>query len=405
MDHIKFKLTGADQSLHEASLSSDELLAMASAGNPVAQFNAKFGADQSLSVPAFDQAKTWFGLARPDDASPFGNAQARLGDVLDGRAGFQGLSTQQNATPIGTASRAFINIAVVSEVTSEIQRDRSEDPSAFESMIANTISVAADSFERPVLDWTVKGSAESAKASRVVQGAEPPKMAFFKTSDRIYRIPSWNIGMEWSEQALRNTTLDYVTLTLAHFLEVEREQRVYDYVNALFNGNNEMITGAVSAVTSASLDAASTGGVLTHKAFLKFLARNRRYRKITHLICDLDTYLKIEGRSGRPGSNNYDPSLVRIDPQVNAMNVGFGNDVKFMLVDSAAEGGPVPANTIYAIDASRAVTRVVNTQAAFQGVAEYAMRRTTALRLDWSEAVFRTFGDTELRPFDVLTIS
>jgi hypothetical protein len=212
--------------------------------------------------------------------------------------------------------------------------------------------------------------------------------------------------MEWSHQALKATTLDYVTMTVTRFLQVERDQRVYAYINDLFNGNGDMIVGAISAVTSTSLDAAATGGVLTHKAWLKFLARNRKYRKITHVICDLDTYLKIEGRTGRPGSNNYDPTLARIDPQgVMSMPVGFGNDVKVVLVDAATDGGPVPANTVYAVDATFAISRVTNSLAAYNAVEDFALRRTTAMRLDWSEEVFRSFGDAELRAFDVLTIS
>jgi hypothetical protein len=156
------------------------------------------------------------------------------------------------------------------------------------------------------------------------------------------------------------------------------------------------------------LDAASTGGVLTHKAWVKFLARSRKYRYVTHVICDTDTYLKIEGRTGRPGSNNYDPTLVRIDPQampMNQANIGFGNNVKYMIVDSAADGGPVPANTVWAIDASKAVTRVTNLAAQYQASEAFAIRRSTMMRWDHSEAVYRTQGDVELKPFDVLTIS
>jgi hypothetical protein len=191
---------------------------------------------------------------------------------------------------------------------------------------------------------------------------------------------------------------------MAHYLQVERDERVYRYINSLYNGDGDLNMGAVPAVTSTSLDAAATGGVLTHKAYLGFLARNRKQRRVTHVIGSLSTYLKVEGRTGRPGSNNYDPTLTRIDPQAGMMNAGFGNDVKFFLVDSAADGGPVPDNTLYALDASVAISRVTNTAAAYSAVEEYAMKRSTAMRLDWSEDVFRSL-DTDLRPFDVLTIS
>lgn len=393
-----------DGAQHQVELNADELVAMTKTGNPVAEINKKFNAADLKIGPAFDQFKASVGLIRTEKDNPFGLKASLIGDVLSGKAGFQA-NVQQQTSPFGTASRAFVNIALVSEVMAEMQKDRTTDSNVFESMIAVNISVDSEHFEQPVIDMRTTGGPEEAKATRVVQGAAPNKIMFFKTSDRIRRIGAWNIGMEWTEQALRNTTVDYVTRTVSHYLQVERDERVYRYLSDLFTGNGDLVVGAVSAVTSASLDAASTGGVLTHKAWVKFLARYRKYRRITHVVCDLDTYLKIESRTGRPGSNSYDPTLTRIDPQVQALNVGFGNDVKFFLVDAATDGGPVPANTVWAIDASAAIGRVTNSAAAYSAVEEYAMKKTSAMRMDWAEEVIRLMGDSDLRPFDVLTIS
>jgi hypothetical protein len=120
---------------------------------------------------------------------------------------------------------------------------------------------------------------------------------------------------------------------------------------------------------------------------------------------DIDTYLAVESRTGRPGSNNYDPTLSRIDPQAVAQNVGFGNDVKWFITDPAASGGPVPAQTVYAIDASKAITRVSNTGANYQAAETFALRRSEAMVMHWSEEVYRLMGDTDLKPFDILTIA
>ena len=100
--------------------------------------------------------------------------------------------------------------------------------------------------------------------------------------------------------------------------------------------------------------------------------------------------------------------MARIDPQAvaaNMENVGFGNDVKYFIVDAAVDGGPVPANTVWALDANKAVTRVTNTQASYAASEAFALRRSTAMRWDYSEAVYRTYGDVEVRAFDVLTIA
>jgi hypothetical protein len=386
------------------TLQDAQLMAAVKSGDPVAAMNREF-ADADMRIgSAFEQFKLSAGLVRADKPNPMGIRSATIGAVLNGTSGIHA-NVQQNQTPFGTASRSFTTIAVIDEVLSEVQKDRTTDGVVFNEMVANNLSISTEHFEQPVVDYTNKGGPESAKSNRVAQGAEPPKMLFFKTSDRIRRIGAWNIGMEWTDQALANTTIDYVARTTAHYLMVEQDERVYRYLSSLFQGDGDFVTGAVPSVTSVSLDSASTGGVLTHKAYVKFLARNRKYRKITHLVMDIDTYLKFESRAGRPGTNSYDPSLTRIDPQASMINNTFGADVRIFLVDSAADGGPVPANTIWALDASIAITKVTNTAAAYNAVEEYAMKRTTAMRMDWAEEVFRTLGDTELKPFDSLTIS
>ena len=53
-----------------------------------------------------------------------------------------------------------------------------------------------------------------------------------------------------------------------------------------------------------------------------------------------------------------------------------------MIVDAAADGDPVPANTVWALDASKAVVRVSNSAASVYSASEaFAMRRSTMLRV------------------------
>ena len=397
---------GAQQ---KVELTAEEMFAGAKAANvtPPQYINQKF-ADADMSIgPAFKQMQASIGITESHKHNnPFGLRSASLQALFDGNGGFSAAANPSQATsPFGTASRAFTVISIIDAIENAVTKDRETDATTFYSMVGPQLTVASEHFEQPLIDYGTIDGPQAAKANRVVQGANPPRMAFFTTSDKVRRIGSWTIGMEFTDQALRATTLDFVSLTMGRYLQVERDERAYRYISDLFNGNNDLVTGAVSSVTSNSLDSNATGGVMTHKAWLKFLARNRKYRKITHVICDLSTYLAIESRTGRPGTNNYDPTLARIDPQVQQMNVGFGNDVKWFLVDDAAAGGPVPANTVYALDASAAITLVRNSMAAYSAVESYAMRRVTALRSDWSEDVFRTFGDSDLKPFDVLTVS
>lgn len=400
-----FKIIENGGSQASVEMSGEEMLAGAKAEKctPAQYINNKFpNADLGVGT-AFRQFQASIGITKAGADNPFGIKPKSMGELLGIDAAVS--NTAPNTSPFGTASRTLTVVSIIDRIESEVAKDRTTDSVTFDSMVGTRLSVNSGHFEQPVIDYNTPDGPQSAKAGRVVQGALPNKMVTFKTHDRIRRIGAWSIGMEWTDQALRATTLDFVSMTTARYLAVERDERAYRYVSDLWNGNADLIVGAVPVVTSVSLDAASTGGVLTHKAWVKFLARNRKFRRITHAIMDLDTYLKVESRTGRPGTSNYDPTLARIDPQGVMTNNTFGADVKIFLVEAAADGGPVPANTIYAVDASAAITMVSDAGAVYNAVEEYAMKRTTSMRMDWSEEVFRTFGDTDLRLFDALVIS
>lgn len=353
--------------------------------------------------PAYEQILASSGLSlNQEGKNLFGLRDATVAEVLDGS--FMA-NVKDNATPFGTAARSLFPYAVIDLVESKLKRDYQTDTQVFNTMVSTEMSVAGEAFEQPVIDYGTPNGPEQAKSQRIAQFSMPPRVMRFGTSDRIRKLPTYGIMLEFSQQALRSSTLDMVALTVARYMEIEKDERVYNYLSALFAGDADMNTGAVSAVTTTSLDSTATGGVVTHKAWLKFLARNRKFRRITHVVADIDTYLKVEGRTGRPGSNNYDPTLARIDPQAVAQNVGFGNDVKWFITDPASEGGPVPANTIWALDASNAITRVSNTSANYQAAESFALRRSESMVMHWSEEVYRTMGNTDLRSFDVLTIA
>ena len=396
--------TGA---LHQVNNLTADVYAAAEAANlTVAQYiNREYGnADQKLGT-AFAQMCASEGLALPGK-NPLGIRTATVAEVLDGRSGISASNSKDQGSPFGSSSRILFPAAIVQMVEDKIVKDYDTDTVVFNDMVAMDVSIGSENFIQPVISYGTLNGPEGAKAQRVSQLAEPPSMLRFTTSERNRSIPTYSIGLEFSQQALRATTLDLVALTLQRFLMVEKDGRVYQYLSSMFAGDSDLNTGAVTAVTSNSLDASATGGVMTHKAWVKFLARNRKKRKITHVIGDINAYLAVEGRTGRPGTVAYDPRLAVIDPQASVVNQGFGNDVKWFITDLAAsEGGPVPANTVWALDATKAIARVSNSSANSVASQEFALRKSEALRMDWSEDVYRVFGNTDLTPFDVLTIS
>lgn len=375
--------------------------------------NAQYAdADPKLGT-AFQQICASEGLSLVGK-NPFGLRSATVNDILEGKAGFSvgPNNTRDRSDPYGSASRILFPAAVLEIVEDMFYDSRSDEDVIFRDLVKTTVPIAGDFYRQPVLSYQNAGGANTgvngAKAARVTQLGELPNLLKITTSERNYTIPAYGIGIEMSTEAMKGTTLDLFGLTIKRYIDIEHNARVYHYLSNLFLGDMDQNTGAVPAVTTNQLDSTAPAGTVTHRAWVKFLARNRRRRRITHVICDLDTYLKIEARTGRPGSNNYDPSLARIDPQIKPINngmVGFGNDVKWMIVDSAAEGGPVPANTVWALDQNQAIKLVKNSEADYKATEQFVLRRSERMIWTWSEEAMRLFGDTDLTAFDVLVIS
>lgn len=395
---------------HEVQLDASMYKLAKDANQTVPQYLNKTyaSADKKLGG-AFQQLCASEGLIAVKNGvdNPFGLRSASVADILDGKSGFSAATSnvEQRGTPFGTASRTLFPAALIQYIEAQVSVDRVTDTVMFNDMVAQQLSVASDVFEQPIVNYNNTNGAQQAKHQRIAQLAPVPTVLAITTTDKFRRLPVYGMGIEMSAQAMKASTIDTLAFTIKRYLEVEKDQRVYNFLASLFSGDNDMVIGAISAVTSTSLDAAATGGVLTHKAWVKFLARNRKRRRITHCICDIDTYLKVEGRTGRPGLSAYDPRLSIIDPQGKASNVSFGSDVKFFLVDDAASGGPVPAGQVWALDASQAISQVTNTEAEYTAVEQFISRRSELMVLNWSSEVFRFFGDADLTPFDVLTIA
>lgn len=360
--------------------------------------------DLKLGTP-FQQIVASEGLAIPGK-NPFGIRAKTVEEVLGAQIGANVANGKDFGSPFGSASRILFPAAIIALVEAAVPKDYSTDSVVFKDLIASEQSIATENFIQPVITYSTPNGPEQAKAQRIAQFGAAPNMLRFGTSERNRSLPVYGIGMEFSQQALRATTLDLVALTLNRYLMVEKDQRVYSYLSSIFSGDSDLNSGAVSAVTTSTLNGAATAGAVTHKSWVKFLARKRKLRKITHVIGDIDTYLKVESRTGRPGSNNYDPTLSRIDPQAvaDSRQTGFGNDVKWFIVDTPSEGGPVPLNTVWALDSTKGIVRVSNTSASYTAAESFVLRRTEAMVMHWSEDVYRMFGDADLSPFDVLTI-
>jgi hypothetical protein len=237
--------------------------------------------------------------------------------------------------------------------------------------------------------------AEAGRSQGTSQLALPPSMLTITTSDKAYRIPSFGIGLEVADQALKATSIDFVAMSLARQAAVERNERAQGYMLQLYNGdidNNDSSLATLGYVdASSSFDAAAVTGnnFITQKAWMKYLMKNGTKRTITHIVTDIDTAMKIETRAGKPVITGDDPNSTRIDTQFNLMNPTWAKNPQIFLTQDSAW----PAATLMGLDKQWAIRRVRNLSASYQAIEQFVMRRSTQMRVDFGEHVNRLYPE------------
>jgi hypothetical protein len=110
-------------------------------------------------------------------------------------SGFQAAGTTKDAVP---ASRILFPAVFFQAIENQLQPDFNMTANAFEGMIASDESIAGDRYEQPVLNYSAP---QAARSQTVTQLAMPPSMMLITAADVAYKIPSFGLGLEISDQA------------------------------------------------------------------------------------------------------------------------------------------------------------------------------------------------------------
>ena len=375
-----FDRTGAVQQL---PLSVTMYREAADRGMTLAQhLNASYDTDTERYGSVFNQVMASEGIfVNPN--RELGIRPSTMADVLNGTKGVEAASVVKDAVP---ASRILFPAVIMQAVEDKLVANLDMTANAFDTLVAFDESISGERYEQPVVNFN---RPEAARAMGVGQLAQPASMLTITTSDKAYRIPTWSLGMEISDQAIKASSLDFVAMSLARQAAVERNERAQNYLIALLNGDIDNGETALSLDNSTSFDSAANSGVMTHRAWMKFLMKNGTKRTLTHIITDFDMAMKIENRSGKPTVNLDDSKTSRIDTQFSIMNPTWAKNPSLFLVDQANW----PANTIMAIDKNWAIRRVRNLSADYSGIEAYVLRRSTAFRMDMGEHVNRMYPE------------
>jgi hypothetical protein len=326
--------------------------------------------------------------------SEYGLRASTVGDVLNPK---NAAAIVKDGVP---ASRILFPAVIMDVIEDKLTRDYASNPSALSALVGIEDSIQGDRWERPVLNFS---RPEAARSGPVAQLAMPNSMLTITASDKSMRIPSWGIGLEISEQAQKSTTLDLVGLAVARQAAVEANERAQGYILSLLNGDSDYSMAALSTFsgkvqTAASFDSSIVAaGNITFKAWIKWLTQRSNYRTITHVVSDLTTLIALRNMLASEKSTQNPKDNPSIDIGLSVVNPNWPSQIKFVLTDDPNW----PANTIMGVDGRYGVHRVKSLTAQYSAIEAFAMKRSTMLRVDSGEIVYRFFDEA----FEVLTLT
>ena len=254
-------------------------------------------------------------------------------------------------------------------------------------------SINGTKFDRPFLNFS---KPEGARSRAIAQLSEPASMLTLTTSDKSWKIAGSSIGMEISDEAAAATSLDIVSLSMTRQAEVESLERIEQQLLAFLNGDTDLDMLALSTVTGAvknakaDLDTSLTvAGTLSQKAWVNWLFYGSRVRRIDTVITDLAGALAIENRSGRPNVLGDNATSKRIDTLENVVNPTWPDQVDVII----SQDPNWPANTIVGFDSRYAYHIVNSTTLSYTAMEQFAIRRSTKMRIDNGSIAYRLFDD------------
>jgi hypothetical protein len=175
------------------------------------------------------------------------------------------------------------------------------------------------------------------------------------------------------------------------------------YILSLLNGDSDYSMAALSTFsgkvqTAASFDSSIVAaGNITFKAWIKWLTQRSNYRTITHVVSDLTTLIALRNMLASEKSTQNPKDNPSIDIGLSVVNPNWPSQIKFVLTDDPNW----PANTIMGVDGRYGVHRVKSLTAQYSAIEAFAMKRSTMLRVDSGEIVYRFFDEA----FEVLTLT
>lgn len=394
MSVAKFKYINTSGNVREGELRLEDYRTAEQAGMQTAALvNARFPDADPRYGTAFQQGMQSLGIFVKGDPTR-GILPTTIREMLDGtaHAKFAGEQTSIGATIIapsqqGTtpATRVFFPEVILQTMNEVLLEDYSPEMQIWRRMISATETIPTAMFTQPLINVTAPRAERSAPIS---QNALPRTLISITTSQYSKSIQTTSIGLQISAEAEALSSIDLVTTILAQQAEGERFAKLWEDIGYVVAGNTD---AGQAALTPATVSGA-TSGAWTQTAWLTALYDPTRKVSYDSMICDLNAYLAIQNRTGRPqvlDATSTGPIVGNLgnyglDVGMNLLNwsVGIPN---VMLVPT----GTIAADHVLLFDSRFALRQVVNSSAAYSATEEMVMQRSRVFRFDTGSMLYR----------------
>lgn len=364
-----------------------------------AHINTKYDADPAYGS-AFEQAlqsneifmkpNKDFGIKAPTVAKILSeNYDVNMGAINRGG----------DRDPFSPQGRLIFGSALLEIISNQLMEDNGSYEAVFNRLVAMNTSVDSPRWDQVELTTTAPMAARN---QPIAQLATPASMINVTLASSSYRLPTRSIGIEISDEAQKSTTVDMLSLALKNQASAERAVNIDNAIYDMVMGSTDLGSTALSAVTSASFDSLSiVGGTFHHNSYIKFLRSQWKKLNIDWIVCDLNTFLILESRSGRPNYQNVNGTDGHLNSMMVAANPNIPDSVNYFIVEDTMlhDGGAYGSanhplggtRKVLGIDSSKAIRKVTYAGASYSALEAYVLRRSSAMRFDYSENFFRVY--------------
>jgi hypothetical protein len=264
-----------------------------------------------------------------------------------------------------------------------LRDDGSDILSIWESFIATSRNLNGQMAQQPIIDTSAP---EGSRSGRIVQMALPETMVSITTGQKSYKIPTNSIGLMIANEAMAATTIDLVRIVMEAQSRGDKIRRVGEQLKSMVLGDTDLDMDPLEIIKASFFDPSiTTDGVITKKAYIKWLFSKRKTANITQVLTDIDTALAVDDGLA-PKNTGTDNSKI-VTPWA-GMNLGLTQPRL-----TPFEPDMFGAGLLVGFDPRYAIQRMVNISAAYDGIEEFVMRKATGFRVDYGEMATRLYDE------------